>query len=128
MPTSFDYAVIRVMPRVDRGEFINAGVILFCLGRKYLGARVAVDEARIRALFPEADLEAIRSHLEAYEKVCAGAPDAGPIAALSKRERFHWLTSPRSTVVQVSPVHSGLCEEPDRALGRLFTQLVETPR
>lgn len=124
MPSSYDYAVIRVTPRVDREEFVNAGVILFCLERRYLAARVRLDEPRLRALWPDIDIETVRSRLDAIVRVSAGDPEAGPIARLSLRERFHWLTSPRSTVVQVSPVHSGLCEEPEAALDRLMAKLV----
>ena len=111
VPSSFDYAVVRVVPRVERGEFINAGVIVFCLERKFLEARVLVDEARLKALWPEIDVELVRRHLEAIPKIAAGDASAGPIARLSQRERFHWLVSPRSTMIQVSPVHTGLCEE-----------------
>lgn len=125
--SSFDYAVLRVVPRVERGELINAGVILFCLGRDFLQARVELDEARLRALWPAADVELIRQHLEAIPRICAGNADAGPIARLSQRERFHWLVSPRSTMIQVSPVHSGLCEQPERALDDLFHQMVLVP-
>jgi hypothetical protein len=125
--SSFDYAVIRVMPRVERGELINAGVILFCLGKDFLRARVEVNEPRLCALWPEIDLDLIRQHLEAIPKICAGAPDAGPIGRLSLRERFHWLVAPRSTMIQVSPVHTGLCDEPERALDELFTQAVRLP-
>lgn len=124
MPSSYDYAAIRVTPRVDREEFVNAGVILFCLERRYLAARVRLDEPRLRALWPEIDMDAVRSRLDAIVRVCDADPAAGPIARLSLRERFHWLTSPRSTVVQVSPVHSGLCEEPEAALDRLMERLV----
>lgn len=122
---SFDYAVIRVVPRVDRGEMINAGVILFCLQKDFLAARVEVDEARLRALWPELDVDVVRQHLEAIPRICAGDPDAGPIARLSIRERFHWLVSPRSTIIQVSPVHSGLCDNPERALDDLFRRMVQ---
>jgi hypothetical protein len=125
--SSFDYAVLRVVPRVERGELINAGVILLCLGRDFLQARVELDEARLRALWPAADVELIRQHLEAIPRICAGNADAGPIARLSQRERFHWLVSPRSTMIQVSPVHSGLCEQPERALDDLFHQMVLVP-
>lgn len=124
MPSSYDYATIRVTPRVDREEFVNAGVILFCLERRYLAARVRFDEQRLRALWPGLDIEAVAARLEAFERICEGDPAAGPIARLSQRERFHWLTSPRSTVVQVSPVHSGLCDTPDAALERLMDTLL----
>ena len=119
--SSFDYAVLRVVPRVDREEFINAGVIVFCLERQFLAARVQVDEARLKALWPDLDLELVRQHLEAFPKVCSGDASAGPIAKLSLRERFHWLVAPRSTVIQVSPVHSGLCDAPQSTLDRLFS-------
>lgn len=123
--TSFDYAVVRVVPRVERGELVNAGVILFCLQLDFLAARVMVDEPLLRALWPEVDLDLVRNHLEAIPRICAGARDAGPIARLSLRERFHWLVAPRSTVIQVSPVHSGLCEQPEKALDDLFRQMVQ---
>ena len=125
--SSFDYAVVRVVPRVERGEFVNAGVILFCLQLDFLAARVAVDEPLLRALWPEADLDLVRNHLEAIPRICAGRPDAGPIARLSLRERFHWLVAPRSTILQVSAVHSGLCDQPERALHELFEQMVAVP-
>ena len=126
--SSFDYAILRVVPRVEREELVNAGVILFCLERDFLQARVELDEARLRALWPGTDVELVRQHLEAIPRICAGSPDAGPIARLSLRERFHWLVSPRSTVIQVSPVHSGLCESPERALDELFRRMVLIPR
>lgn len=109
MPASFDYSIVRVVPRVERQEFINAGVIAFCLEMKYLTARIRLDEQRLKALWPNADVALIRDHLTAIERVCAGDPAAGPIAVLSQRERFHWLVSARSTIIQTSPVHSGLC-------------------
>jgi Protein of unknown function (DUF3037) len=121
--TSFDYAVLRVVPRVDREEFINAGVIVFCAEQPFLGARVHFDETRLRALWPELDVEVVRQHLEAVPRICSGDPSAGPIARLAPRERFHWLVAPRSTIIQVSPVHSGLCQTPAGALDRLFRQL-----
>jgi hypothetical protein len=117
-----------VVPRVEREEFVNAGVILFCLERDFLAARVEVDEPRLRALWPEVDLELVGQHLTAIPKICAGSPDAGPIARLSLRERFHWLVAPRSTMIQVSPVHAGLAGSPERALDELFTQAVLLPR
>jgi hypothetical protein len=92
--SSFEYAVVRVVPRVERGEQVNAGVILFCLERDFLAARIGLDEPRLLALWPETDLELVRQHLAAIPKVCAGAPDGGPIARLSLRERFHWLVAP----------------------------------
>ena len=125
--SSFDYAVIRVVPRVEREELINAGVLLFCLEKDFLRARVEVNEPRLRALWPEADVELIRQHLDAIPKICAGSPDGGPIARLSLRERFHWLVAPRSTIIQVSAVHAGLCDSPERALDELFEQMVRVP-
>src|SRR3954462_8647082 len=125
--SSFDYALLRVGPRVERGEQVNAGVILFCLEKDFLAARVEVNEPRLRALWPEIDLELVRQHLEAIPKICAGSPDAGPIARLSLRERFHWLVAPRSTMIQVSPVHAGLCATPELALDELFRQMVAVP-
>lgn len=121
---SFDYAVIRVVPRVEREEFVNAGVIVFCLEKNFLAARVHLNEERLRALWPEVDVDLIRHHLEAFPKISAGDPAGGPIARLSLRERFHWLVSPRSTMIQVSPVHSGICNgDPQEALDRLFQRL-----
>lgn len=125
--SSFDYAVLRVVPRVEREEFVNAGVLLFCLERDFLQARVEVNEPRLCALWPETDVELVRQHLEAIPKICAGSPDGGPIARLSLRERFHWLVAPRSTIIQVSPVHSGLSASPERALDELFLQMVVLP-
>jgi hypothetical protein len=125
--SSFDYAIVRVVPRVEREELVNAGVILFCLERDFLAARVEVNEPRLRALWPEIDVELLRQHLEAIPRICAGGPDAGPIGRLSLRERFHWLVAPRSTIIQVSPVHAGLCESPERTLDELFRQMVLVP-
>lgn len=119
--TSFEYAVVRVVPRVEREEFVNAGVILFCLALNHLAARIEVNEARLRALCPQIDLDEVRRHLESIPAICTGT---GPIGALSRRERFHWLVSPRSTSIQVSPVHTGLCDDPARALDDLFQRLV----
>ena len=121
--SSFDYAVIRVVPRVEREEFVNAGVILFCLEQNFLAARVHVNAERLNALWPELDVELIRQHLEAFPKIAVGDLSAGPIAHLSQRERFHWLVSPRSTMIQVSPVHTGICGNPERSLDRLFERL-----
>jgi hypothetical protein len=121
---SYDYAVLRVVPSVEREEFVNAGVVLQCTEDAFLDCRVHVDEARLRALWPAADLDLIRQHLEAFPKICAGDPNAGPIARLSRRERFQWLVSPRSTIIQISPVHSGVCESPETALDEIFRRLV----
>jgi hypothetical protein len=124
--TSFDYAVLRVVPRVDREEFINAGVIVFCVAKDFLAARVELDEQRLRALDPDVDVASVREHLEAFPRICAGGPDSGPIGKLPVKERWHWLVAPRSTVVQVSPVHSGLTDSPRAALDRLVEQMVLT--
>jgi hypothetical protein len=124
---SFDYAVLRVVPRVEREEFVNAGVVLFCLARDFLDARIELDAARVRALDPAADLALIAEHLDAFVRVCRGREGSGPIGRLSARERFHWLVAPRSTVLQLSPVHSGVCEDPGSALDRLVERMVRPP-
>jgi hypothetical protein len=121
---SFDYALLRVVPRVEREEFINAGVVVFCLEKKYLAARIRLDDARLKALWPEADVALVCQHLEAAERVCAGDESAGPMAKLPQRERFHWLISPRSTVIQPSPVHTGVCDETEGLLDRLEKQFL----
>ena len=126
-PNSFDYAVLRIVPRVDREEFLNAGVILFCLERGFLDAKVHLPEQRLRVGWPDLDLNLVQAHLSAFARIARGDPDAGPIAQLSPRERFHWLVSPRSTIIQVSPVHSGLCDSPESILEALFRKLVESP-
>lgn len=126
--SSFDYAIVRVVPRVERGEFINAGVILFCLTQRALVAKVELDERRLLALAPEVDLELVRGHLEAIPRLCAGGASAGPIGQLPQKERWHWLVAPRSTIIQTSPVHSGLCEDPARALEHLMDTMVRLPR
>ena len=121
---SFDFAIIRVVPRVEREEFVNAGVIVFCLEQKFLRALVHLDSVRLLALWPDLDVDLVGQHLEAIPKICKGDVDAGPIARLSARERFHWLVAPRSTMIQISPVHSGLCESPDAALQEMLRQMV----
>jgi Protein of unknown function (DUF3037) len=120
----FDYAVLRAVPRVDRGECVNVGVVLYCQALDYLGTLVHVDEARLHALDPGADADAVRAALAGVEAVCAGEPGAGPAAGGSRRERFGWLTAPRSTVVQPGPVHSGLTRDPAADLARLLARLV----
>ena len=124
MPASFDYTVIRVVPRVERQEFINAGVVVFCLEKRYLDARIQLDEQRLRALWPEVDVEVVRAHLDAIPLICAGDESAGPIAKLSQRERFHWVSAPRSTIIQPSPVHTGICDEPGHVMKRLAKQFL----
>ncbi len=127
-PRSFDYAVVRVIPRVEREEFVNAGVIVYCFDLDYLSARIELDEARLLALAPEADLPLVRRHLAAIPRICSGGPNAGPIGALSQRERFNWLVAPRSTMLQTSPPHAGMCADPDGALERLLDRVVRAPR
>jgi hypothetical protein len=124
----FAYAIVRVVPRVDRGESINAGIVLLCRPRRFLGARVALDEARLHALDPTCDAAEVRSHLAVVERIAAGDPAGGPIAALSQAERFHWLVSPSSTIIQASESHTGLTDDPAATLERMFETLVQTPR
>ena len=124
MPASFDYAIVRVVPRVEREEFINAGVIVFCLEKRYLDARIRLDAARLKALWPEIDVALVKEHLSAIPRICAGDPGAGPIAGLSQRERFHWLVAARSTMIQTSPTHTGLCEGTGDLLDRLERQFL----
>lgn len=121
---TYDYAVVRVVPDVARGEFVNVGVILFAKSHGILLARVALEESRLWALAPEADLEPIRAHLRAIERICEGGESAGIHGRLTASERFHWLTSPRSTVIQTSPVHSGICDDPASEIDHLFERLV----
>lgn len=123
---AYDYAILRAVPRVERGERINVGVVLSCPGRGFLDCATHLDRARLFALDPAADVEALARHLAALEAVCRGRRDAGPIAALPRTERFHWLVSPRSTVLQASAVHAGRCEDPVRTLAHLFETLVLT--
>ena len=120
----FEYALLRVVPRVDRGELMNAGVLLHCRPLDYLGARVHLDVDRLRALDPTADVVAVERALRAAADVCAAAPDAGPAAREDLGRRFRWLTAPRSTVVQPGPVHTGLTAEPDADADRLLRLLV----
>ena len=124
---AYDYAVIRVVPRVERGEFVNVGVVLSCKAGGFLEARIELDEARMRALDPGVDLDVVRAHLEAFAAICAGGDSAGPIGRLPARERFRWLTAPRSTVIQTSPVHSGRCDDHATMLERLLDAMVRAP-
>ena len=121
---SFDYAVIRIVPRVERSEFINAGVIVFARTQKYLDARIAFDPNRLAALFPTADIAEIEQHLQQVPKICAGGKAAGPIGELPQHERWHWLVAPKSTVIQTSEVHSGICTDPADELEHLMKTLV----
>ncbi len=122
--SSYDYALVRVVPSVERGECVNAGVILFCRTRRFLRAKIDLDETRVLALSPNVDLEEVRQHLDCISRVAVGGADAGPIGRLSQAERFHWLTSPRSTIIQPSPVHSGLTADPARSLDHLLDTMV----
>jgi hypothetical protein len=124
---SFDYAVVRIVPRVEREEFINAGVILFCRRARFLGARVHLDPARLAALAPACEPAEVERHLRLIPLICEGDPQGGPPSSWALPERFHWLTAPRSTVVQVSPVHSGVTADPQRSLDHLFGTMVELP-
>ena len=124
---SFEYAIVRVVPRVERGERFNAGVIVWCRSLDWLRAGIALDRTRLAALAPDADVALIESHLDGLARVAAGTDDAGPIGRLSAAERFRWLVAPRSTVIQVSEVHEGLCEDPDAFLAHLMATLVRTP-
>jgi len=124
---AFDYAIVRVVPRVERGEFLNAGVIVFSSTRAFLGARIELDRERLMTLAPGVDLAVVESYLEAIPKICAGGGEAGSIGALPQRARFHWLVAPRSTIIQTSEVHSGVAEEPAQALDSLFEKLVRMP-
>ena len=121
---SYDYAVVRVVPRVDREEFVNVGVIVSCAARNYLEARIEIDEARLLAVDGTLDLEAVRMHLASIPIICAGGANAGPIGRLSQRERFHWLVAPRSTIIQTSRVHSGRCTEHMNVIEHLLNVMV----
>ncbi|WP_018479172.1 DUF3037 domain-containing protein [Pontibacter roseus] len=120
----FEYAVIRVVPRVEREEFLNVGVILFCSSQGFLQTLYTLDEKRLRAFSPHIDLEEIEQRLQAFTKVCAGRKEGGPIGQLGTASRFRWLTANRSTMVQVSPVHPGLCSDARETLEHLHAQLV----
>ena len=120
----FQYAILRVIPRVERGETLNAGVVLFSRRHRFLAARTELDTAALAALSPGCDPAEVRAHLQTLERVAAGDPAGGPIAALEPSERFHWLTAPSSTIVQASPVHTGLTADPAAELDHLFATLV----
>lgn len=125
---TYDYAIVRVVPHVERGEFVNAGVIVACAPKGFLKARVELDEARLLALDPAVDLKSIQIALSAIPAICAGGQGAGPIGRLSVRERFDWLVAPRSTSIQVSPVHTGRCTDLDTAMERLMEKMIRRPR
>ena len=123
----YSYAIIRLVPRVERGECINVGAVLFARTHRYLAAQLDLDATRLRALDPAADLALIARHLDNFLAVCAGDPAGGPLAALPHSERFHWLTAPRSTIIQTSPVHTGQCDDPQTALADLLAAYVRLP-
>ncbi len=121
---SFDYAVIRVVPRVEWGECINVGIIMFCRTRRFLRVGLVLDDQRLETFAPYLDWESVRTHLAHMSLICEGGADSGAIGALSQAERFYWLVAPRSTIIQCSPVHSGLCSGPEMALTRLMEKMV----
>lgn len=126
---SYDYTILRVVPRVERGEFINAGVVLSCPRHRFLEARYEVDAARLRAIDPSIDLEAVEAHLAAIARMCRGGAEAGPIGQLTQRERFHWLVAPKSALIQSAPAHAGRCQgDPSMVLERLMDTMVRPPR
>jgi hypothetical protein len=125
--STYDYAIIRVVPRVERGEMVNVGVIVSCPAADFLEARIEVDESRLRALDESIDLDAIRAHLATIPVICRGGPEAGSLGDLPQRNRFHWLVSPRSTIIQTSPVHTGRTSDPAAALERLLITMVRPP-
>jgi hypothetical protein len=120
----YSYAIVRVVPRVERGEFLNVGVVLFGREQGFLAARFEIDPLRLRSLAPDLDLATVERHLGTFRAICEGQPDGGPIAALPPSERFHWLVAPRSTMIQTSPVHVGRSEEPAQALDDLLNEFV----
>jgi Protein of unknown function (DUF3037) len=120
----FQYAILRVVPHVERGECLNAGVVLFSRRLGFIGARTGLDAGALAAVAPDCEADEVRAHLSALERVAAGAADGGPIATLEPSERFHWLTAPSSTVVQPSPVHTGMTSDPAAELDHLFELLV----
>jgi hypothetical protein len=125
---AFDYVIVQVVPRVDRDERLNVGAVVFSPAADWIGCRIALDEARLRAFAPDVDVAAVARQLDAIQAVCAGDLDAGPIARLTASERFHWLSAARSTVVQPSPGHAGVCDDPATALDQVFRAAVPAPR
>ncbi|HSZ10425.1 MAG TPA: DUF3037 domain-containing protein [Steroidobacteraceae bacterium] len=125
---TYDYAVVRVVPRVERGEFVNAGIILSCDAERILQARIELDESTLRAIDAHVDMELVRGVLATIPMICEGGEAAGDIGKMSARERFHWLVAPRSTIVQTSPVHTGQCADPDAALEHLMRTMVRRRR
>lgn len=123
----YSYAIVRVVPRVERGECVNVGVVLFVRERRYLAARIEVDRARLLALAPDLDLALVERHLASFLAICAGRPNGGPLADLPPAERFHWLTAPRSTIIQTSPAHVGRTLDPAAELDGLLDAYVRPP-
>ena len=126
-PCAYDYALIRVVPHVERGECINAGVLVFSSARAFLKARIELDEGRLLALDPEVDIPTVVATLQAFVRICEGGPQSGPIGELPLRSRFDWLTAPRSTIVQTSAVHTGRCSDLEDAMERLLQRMVRPP-
>jgi Protein of unknown function (DUF3037) len=127
VPSPFDYAIVRVVPRVERGEQLNVGIIVSCPVRDFLAAEIALDRPRIAAAFPWVAIDELAHALSTIPLVAAADPRGGPIAAMPRSERFHWLVAPRSAVIQTSAVHTGICDDPAHVLARLMTQLVLPP-
>jgi hypothetical protein len=123
----FQYAIVRVVPDIARGECVNAGVVLLCRPKRYLGARVGLDAARLAAIAPGLAQESVQPHLDAIVRIANGEADGGPIARLGIAERFHWLVAPSSTIIQASEAHTGLCADPAVELDHLFESLVIAP-
>jgi len=123
-PNSYDYALIQLVPSVERGECLNVGVILFCRTLDFLGARIYLNAARVLALCPDLDIAAIQQQLDTIMLICEGGPEAGLLGKMSQSERFHWLVSPRSTIIQISPTHEGMCNNPEAALEHLLKTMV----
>ena len=123
----YSYAIVRVIPRVERGECVNVGVVLFVRERRYLAARIDLDRARLLALAPDLDLPLVERHLASFLAICDGRPEGGPLADLPPAERFHWLVSPRSTMIQTSPAHVGRTPSPAAELDRLLDAYVRLP-
>jgi len=121
---SYDYALIRLVPNVERGECLNVGVILFCRTLDFLGARIYLNEVRSLAMSPDLDLLAVQQQLDTIFLICEGGPEAGPLGKMSQSERFNWLVSPRSTIIQISPTHEGVCDNPEVTLEHLFKTMV----
>ena len=121
---SYDYAIVRVVPRVERQEFINIGVVVSCPSRNFLQARIEIDAVRLRAFDATLDVDTVRQHAQSIVLICEGGPGSGPIGKLSQRERFHWLVAPRSTILQWSAVHSGQCGEPEAVIEHLLATMV----